>query len=152
LALPSPAVAGPDSGASAGAGVVVETAGEGTGLWVVQLADPPLASYAGGIAGLAPTSPRVTGATRLDVAAPASLAYAGHLARRQEAFIDRMRQQVGRDVDVEFTYRNAVNGELHVDEFTYRNAVNGVAVRVDDAEARARSEEHTSELQSRENL
>src|SRR5690606_28079897 len=33
LALPSPAVAGPDSGAPAGAGVVVETAGEGTGLW-----------------------------------------------------------------------------------------------------------------------
>ena len=122
VAVPSPAVAGPGGGATAGAGVVVETAGEGTGLWIVQLADPPLASYAGGVAGLAPTSPRVTGATRLDVTAPASRAYTAHLARRQEEFIDRMRREIGRDVEVQFTYRNAVNG---------------VAVRVDEAQARA---------------
>ena len=53
--------------------------------YIVQLAEPPLALYGGGIAGLAPTMPAERGATRLNPASPASVAYLGHLASRQNA-------------------------------------------------------------------
>ncbi len=42
---------------------------------IVKLDVTPLAAYRGGITGLAPTSPSVTGAAKLDVLAPDSLAY-----------------------------------------------------------------------------
>ena len=50
---------------------------------MVRLAEPSLATYPGGIPGLAATSPRVTGA--LDVTSDASVAYLEHLADRQAA-------------------------------------------------------------------
>ena len=41
---------------------------------VVRLKDKPLASYTGGVSGLAATSPRATGAKNLDVRSTASVA------------------------------------------------------------------------------
>ena len=53
--------------------------------YIVQLAEPPLALYGGGIAGLAPTMPAARGATRLNPSSPESVAYLGHLETRQNA-------------------------------------------------------------------
>ncbi len=50
---------------------------------IIQLVDPPLASYAGGKAGLSATSPSATGAARLDVSSPASNAYLSYLTGKQ---------------------------------------------------------------------
>lgn len=101
--------------------VVATQDGEPTGLWTVRLADPPLASYAGGVPGLAATSPEGT-PDRLDVTAPASVAYLDYLADRQERFTTQMERTLGRPVEVAFRYQNVVNG---------------LAVRVDRAEAEA---------------
>jgi uncharacterized repeat protein (TIGR01451 family) len=56
---------------------------------IVKLADAPLASYAGGLPGLAPTSPKITGAARLNPAAPASQRYLAYLDARQRDFAAR---------------------------------------------------------------
>ena len=53
---------------------------------IVKLKGASLASYAGDIAGLAPTSPSVTGETQLNVESAASQAYLAHLTRQQAAF------------------------------------------------------------------
>src|SRR5215831_8755782 len=53
---------------------------------IVQLEDAALASYSGGVRGLAPTSPRAMGARGLDVRSPASQAYLGHLAGKRTQF------------------------------------------------------------------
>jgi subtilisin family serine protease len=53
---------------------------------IVQLEDPALASYSGGVQGLTATSPRASGARRLDVGSAASQAYLGHLASQRDAF------------------------------------------------------------------
>ena len=53
---------------------------------IVKLADAPLAAYAGGLPGLAPTSPSRTGAARLDAAAPDSLRYLAYLDQRLRDF------------------------------------------------------------------
>ena len=54
-----------------------------SGLWIVQLEEPALASYRGGIAGLRATSPEATGRVRLEVDSRASRAYVDHLTQRQ---------------------------------------------------------------------
>ncbi len=53
---------------------------------IVKLKDPPLATYSGGISGLAPTNPHATGAKRLELKTPASTAYLKHLAKQQADF------------------------------------------------------------------
>ncbi len=53
---------------------------------LVKLDVAPLASYRGGVSGLAPTSPRITGARQLDSAAPASQNYLAYLDRRMTSF------------------------------------------------------------------
>jgi subtilisin family serine protease len=61
---------------------------------IVKLRGAPLASYAGGVPGLAPTSPRATGARRLDVASSNSQAYLRYLAQQQGAFEANARRAV----------------------------------------------------------
>ncbi len=53
---------------------------------IVKLDAESLATYRGGIPGLAATSPEVTGAPKLDLNAPSSVAYLGHLAQVESAF------------------------------------------------------------------
>lgn len=81
-----------------------------SGLWIVQLEEPPLARYDGGVDGLAATSPRVTGEEQLDVAAPESRDYLRHLAELQEETGLQIEDLLGRDIAVEETYSYAVNG------------------------------------------
>lgn len=69
--------------------ITIETISKSeTGLYIVRLKDPALASYTGGIPGLAPTAPEKTGAAKLDVNAPESLAYTNYLDIQQGRLIE----------------------------------------------------------------
>jgi len=78
--------------------------------YIVQLTEPPLALYSGGIAGLAPTMPAARGATRLAPSDSASVAYLAHLASRQAAVVGAIETTLGRTVAAKFRYRAAFNG------------------------------------------
>jgi uncharacterized repeat protein (TIGR01451 family) len=80
------------------------------GIYLIRLADAPLASYRGGVDGLEATSPAVTGTGKLDVDAPASVAYVNYLEAAQATFVARMEKAIGHEADVRFTYKNADNG------------------------------------------
>ena len=91
--------------------VVGETDPGGTeqARYIVQLADAPLASYRGGVAGFAATSPSIT-RVGLDRARPAVRAYADYLASRQNTSLDAISQRIGRTPTVRFRYQNAFHG------------------------------------------
>lgn len=82
----------------------------GPALYTVLLQEAPLASYRGGAAGLAATSPSVTGAGKLDAKSPQSLAYRKYLAERQQTFIAGLEKEFARSIEVKFTYQAALNG------------------------------------------
>ncbi len=81
-----------------------------TGLWIVQLEEPPVALYDGGVKGLRATSARATGQDRLDVRAPASRAYGKHLAQEQKDVRTAMGELLGRDVKTKDSFAYALNG------------------------------------------
>jgi subtilisin family serine protease len=133
LAMSQPAAAEPSFGdgalapAARPAGFQQESQ---TGRWVVRLEDASLASYAGDIPGLAATSPQVTGAERLDVDAPASVAYRNHLATAQGDFVAAMEDTLDRSVPVVHQYQNVLNGlavEVSAAEAARLAALPGVA-------------------------
>ncbi|HVP22203.1 MAG TPA: S8 family serine peptidase [Anaerolineaceae bacterium] len=76
---------------------------------IVQLSDAPLATYSGGIAGLAATTPSATGRRKLDVESAASVAYINHLNAAQADFVNRL-NSVAPGAAVNFTYQAAFNG------------------------------------------
>jgi subtilisin family serine protease len=78
--------------------------------YIVQLADPPLASYTGGIGGLAPTSPAALGAVKLDSTSPAARAYLSYLTQQQSAFQTSLAATLGRAVTATISYKYAFNG------------------------------------------
>ena len=57
----------------------------GTATYLVQLADAPVASYAGGVAGYAATKPAA--GTKLDTASAAVTRYRGYLRHRQDGVL-----------------------------------------------------------------
>ena len=71
---------------------------------------PPLAAYGGGIAGLAPTDPTVSGARRLNASSLPSRAYLSFLGSEQTNLISRIESALGRQVQVRFRYQAALNG------------------------------------------
>ena len=81
----------------------------GPALYIVQLQDPSLASYTGGIANLAATSPEATGARKLDANSPASKAYLSYLEGQQQQALNSVEALVGRPLDVEFQYLAVLN-------------------------------------------
>ncbi len=81
-----------------------------TGLYIIQLTDPAVPSYTGGIAGLEATSPQVTGERRLDADSPAVDAYIAYLHGRQDDLLADVNATLGRAVDVVFRYESALNG------------------------------------------
>lgn len=81
-----------------------------TGLYIVRFADPSLASYEGGIEGLAATSPLATGSRYVDIKAPASAAYLDYLKGKQANALSAMESTVGRTLDVRFQYLHVLNG------------------------------------------
>src|ERR1051325_11096953 len=78
--------------------------------YIVQLAAPPLASYRGGITGLAATNPATIGARKLDPSSAASKAYLNYLAQRQAPFTTSLAQTLGRAVTATISYKYAFNG------------------------------------------
>lgn len=79
-------------------------------VYIVRLADPAMAAYDGGIAGLAATSNRATGARRLDVNSDASKAYRQHLRAAQDRFVEDCEVALGHKLDVRRKYQHAFNG------------------------------------------
>lgn len=75
---------------------------------IVQI-EQPLARYAGGVAGIAATSPAASGRRRLDPIAPQSRAYLSYLDARFDAFERSARQKLTR-VDVLYRLPVAVGG------------------------------------------
>ena len=87
-------------------------AGAGSSLhrYIIRLTDPSLASYRGGIPGLAPTNPATVGTAKLDPTSTASRAYLNYLSQKQTAFSTTLSQALGRPVAVPFTYKYAFDG------------------------------------------
>lgn len=96
--------------ASSGGVVLQPKNAKGPATYLVRLADPPLASYRGGIPGLAPTSPAVTGARKLNVKSPASLAYRQYLADKQASLVNSIEQALGHPAKVLYHYYTVYNG------------------------------------------
>jgi subtilisin family serine protease len=80
------------------------------GQYIVQLSDPPLASYRGGIAGLAATNPATLGVRKLDPTSAASKAYLTYLSQQQAAFAHALTQSLARPVELPLSYKYAFNG------------------------------------------
>ncbi len=78
--------------------------------YIVQLADPALSSYRGGIDGLAATSPAASGAVKLDAKSAASQAYVSYLEGQQTQALNAIDVALGRQVEVLFQYQYAFNG------------------------------------------
>ena len=81
-----------------------------TGLYIVRLPDAPLATYQGGVPGLAATSPQVTGQTLLEIASGDSRAYLAYLDQVQEEAGLQIESLLGREVEVADAYTHAING------------------------------------------
>jgi subtilisin family serine protease len=120
-ANPAQAMVDPGSVAQPAPSEAIDLATYGARRWMVQLAEPPIAAYEGGMAGLAPTAIWVTGARRLDLKAPAARAYRRHLEATQRDF----RQ----------TLAKAAPGS-RVD-YSYTITVNGLGVKMSPAQAAA---------------
>lgn len=80
------------------------------GIFVIRLNAEPLATYRGGIAGLAPTSPVVTGDAKLDTASVESRAYVEYLESSQATFVTRLEKAIGHTADVRYNYKFSTNG------------------------------------------
>lgn len=106
-ATPAPASATSTAG---GAPVIEPDGAQGPAIYIIQLADPPVATYTGGVDGLAATSPSATGAARLDAKSPASRAYAAYLEGKQAEAIAAINRLLGRQIEVRFQYQHAYNG------------------------------------------
>ncbi|MCX6033311.1 MAG: S8 family serine peptidase [Chloroflexi bacterium] len=81
-----------------------------TGTYIIQLVEPSLATYRGDLTGLAPTSPAVTGARKLDVNTPASKAYLAHLAERRTEFLAAVQALIGRPATPGYVYDTVLDG------------------------------------------
>ncbi len=135
VAQPSLTPAAPDTSDGASIAAASTVPESPTGLYIVRLAEPSLATYPGGIPGLAPTSPRVTGAAKLDVASKASTAYLGYLSDRQTSVREAIERELGRKINVRFSYRNVINGfavQLTAEEAGRVASLPGVAEVVPD--------------------
>ncbi|PZF80540.1 S8 family serine peptidase [Jiangella anatolica] len=88
-------------------------------LYIVQLEQPAVPAYDGGIDGLAATGPQARGAAPLNADSRAAQAYAGHLEEAQAELVERIDDEIGHAPEVAFTYTYALNGiavELTKDE------------------------------------
>ena len=92
------------------------------GAYIVVFDEPALASYRGGIKGLAAPSTRVgaRGGNRLDSKGEASLRYVAYLQQRQAAQLSAIESRFGRAVDVRTSMQHALNAV--VADFTIAEA------------------------------
>ncbi len=76
----------------------IDLSSQSVSTYIIQLDNASLAAYRGGIEGLAATSPRVTGAAKLDVNSPESQAYLAYLAKKRSDFLQQASEKVGREL------------------------------------------------------
>ncbi len=81
----------------------------GRALHIVRFHEAALASYAGNIEGLAPTSRRATG-RKIDLQSAESRAYLDFLSARQTQHLQGINSLLGRSASAEFQYLNVLNG------------------------------------------
>ena len=79
-------------------------------VYIVQLEDPSLAVYDGGISNMAATSARATGKKRLNVNSKASKNYAKFLRKKQRDFVEHCEKAFGHRIDVRSEYQAVLNG------------------------------------------
>lgn len=84
--------------------------GAARGMYLVQLDEPPLARYRGGIPGMGATNPHARGRKKLEVDSRDSLGYLEHLRARQERTLDAIGRQLGREVSPVRRYNLAFHG------------------------------------------
>ncbi|PDW00466.1 hypothetical protein A9Q02_09775 [Candidatus Chloroploca asiatica] len=89
-------------------------ADDGPARYIVLLADPPLATYAGGIAGIPATNPRVAGTSQLDPQSVTSQRYRAYLALQRQQVIVAAEQVLGDEIIVEQVFTTAFNGFVSV--------------------------------------
>lgn len=77
--------------------------------YIIQLEDAPLASYKGGVSGLAATSPDATG-EKLNVNSPNSVAYINYLDTQQALAVESITALTKHSVETIFKYKYAFNG------------------------------------------
>ncbi|MCZ6772722.1 MAG: S8 family serine peptidase [Proteobacteria bacterium] len=82
----------------------------GTAVYIVQLGDPALAMYDGGIGKLKATSNRMTGNRRLNVNSKNSKAYSKYLKKSQAKMVAACEVALGHDIDVRYDYQAVFNG------------------------------------------
>ncbi len=80
------------------------------GVYILQLWDPPLALYEGGVSGIEATNPAARGETKLDAESAASVAYLGYLAQQQTLAIAEIDEALSRRVDTLYQYKASLNG------------------------------------------
>ena len=105
LAVEQPTLVG-----SLDAGSEVAKASYNSNIYIVQLTEPTVASYHGGIADLAATSNQATGAKILDTNSAPSQAYAKYLLNKQSEFIAECELAIGHTLNVTFDYQHVFNG------------------------------------------
>ncbi|MEO7433292.1 MAG: S8 family serine peptidase [Dokdonella sp.] len=125
--------------AASGAAVAATPTDNARVRYTILLKDEPVASYRGGVAGFAAAGRFANGskAGRLDVKAPASVAYAAHLAQVQSAFLGALSASVGRSISAVATMQHALNA---------------VIVEIDEREAAIAAQRPDVELVEREQI
>ena len=108
---------------------VVDLAGATDGMFIVRLAEPPVATYEGGIQGLAPTSAKANGRKKLNTKSKAAKKYEAHLKKRQQDVLADASEKFDRSLSPTYTYQHAINGfavQLSVDEAKALKSMDGV--------------------------
>ncbi len=76
--------------------------------YIVRLADPPLLAYNGGVPGLAPTNPSITG-QRFDPQSPDASAYLNYLSKKQNLFKAKAEKLLQRELTFERIFHITTN-------------------------------------------
>ena len=105
LSLPAHAVSSRDAEITAGA----SRTPPGAVTVLVELSDPPVARYGGGVAGFSATAPAVTGVSLLAARREEVARYRDHLQARQEELFERVRARVPK-AEIGARYRTVFNG------------------------------------------
>jgi hypothetical protein len=98
------------AGFSSGSVAATNSGDSDPAVYIVQLEGSPLASYRGGVEGLAATNPGARGELKLDMSSPDTAAYLDYLQGQQDAFVDAAEQLLGRSLNVKYNYQVAFNG------------------------------------------
>lgn len=94
-----------------GSGVVVQPKdAAGPATYMVILNDVPLASYRGGIEGLAATNLAASGSSKVNANSAASEAYLAYLDGRRAAAIADANAAIGRSLNILFEYKASISG------------------------------------------